>query len=206
MTRGILTTALGLGIWLLGSVVGDGLAAQEDRPQDRAALRALRDTAVKAINARDFPTIATLVHPSFSIVTVDQQRFKSLPEFQAYWQALFQGANAPLRSLALRPETELTRFPSEDLALSDGTSADTYTFTDGDSRVMQVRWSAVSQKVDGQWKLATVHIGTNLFDNPVLHAATRTARKTTAGAAAGALVVGGFVGVWIGRRRSSRRR
>lgn len=205
MTRGILTTTLALGLWLLGSVLGDGLAAQEDRPQDRAALRTLRDTAVKAINGRDFSTIATLVHPSFSIIVVDQQRFKSLPEFQAYWQALFQGASAPLRSLALRPETELTRFLSGDLALSHGTSTDTYAFSDGDTRVMQVRWSAVSQKVAGQWKLVNVHIGANLFDNPVLHAATGKAQKTAAGAAAGALVVGGVLGVWIGRRRSSRR-
>jgi hypothetical protein len=47
---------------------------------------------------------------------------------------------------------------------------DTYDFSDGDTRTMASRWSAVVVKKGGKWKLASLHIGVNAFDNPVLSA------------------------------------
>jgi uncharacterized protein (TIGR02246 family) len=204
MRRHGLATILALALSVLGGAAGGGAAAQEDRPQDRAALRALRDAAAAAINARDFAAVAGVVHPDLTVVTVDQQRFQGLPAFQAYWQGLFQGPRAPLRSITLRPDTEDTRFLGEDLALSHGTSTDAYAFTDGDTRTMKVRWSAVTRRVDGQWRLLSVHIGTDLFDNPVLQAAAGRARRVAAGAAALGLVAGAAVGFLVGRRRAPR--
>ena len=196
---------LAVGLCLASGLTGDGPAAQEDRSEDRAALRTLRDAGARALNARDFAAAAALLHPEFTIVTVDQQRFNGLPAFQAYWQGLFQGPQASLRSVTLAPETETTRFLGEDVAVSQGTSSDTYVFADGDTRVMKARWSAVSQKVDGQWKLRHVHIGTSLFDNPVLHAATRVAWRTAIGAGLIALIVGLGAGFLLGRRSGARR-
>jgi uncharacterized protein (TIGR02246 family) len=197
-------TTMCLTFWLVIATTGGGPAAQEDRPQDRQALRSLRDTTVKAMNAKDFQAIGSVLHKDFDLITVDQQRFTSLPAFQAYWTGLFQGEKAALRSLTLNPTTESTRFLSDDIAMSQGTSLDTYVFADGDTRQMKVRWDAVSQRVDGQWKIVAVHIGTDLFDNPVLQAAKAAATKMGAGALVVGLIVGAAAGGLWGRRSARR--
>jgi ketosteroid isomerase-like protein len=159
--------------------------------------------AVKgAFNARDFNALASVLHRDFSAVTADQQRFTSLPAFRSYWENLFQGV---FKRVTVNPTAdELTSFLGEDVGLSTGTSTDTWELTNGDSRVMNVRWTAIVQKVDGQWKVRAVHIGTNLLDNPVLHAAKRTATQVAIATLMGGLVVGGLLGVLIGRRRSAK--
>jgi uncharacterized protein (TIGR02246 family) len=203
LTRGLaMVAATGL---LVHLGAGAGLA-QDARAQDHAALRALRDTVAKAISAKDFAALGSVLHKDFVLITVEQQKFKSLPEFRAYWEGLFSGPKAALRSIALQPESdELTRFVADDIGIAHGTSTDTYEFSDGDRRVMKVRWTAVVQKVDGQWKLVSAHVGTSLFDNPVLDAAKRTAWWTAAGALAAGLLVGGVAGVIGGRRRAAPR-
>ena len=197
-----LTITLVTAIWALVHLAGGPVAAQDARQQDHEALRALRDTVAKAISAKDFDALGRVLHKDFVLVTVDQRKFKTLPEFKAYWEGLLVGPQAVLRSITLKPETDdLTRFLAEDVGIAHGTSTDTYEFTGGDRRVMKVRWTGVVQKADGQWKLVSAHVGTDLFDNPVLEAAKRSGTWTAAGALAVGLVVGGVVGVIAGRRR-----
>ena len=199
LTMLCLATAL-----LLGSV--ERPLAQDARPQDHEALRGLMQSVKTAFNSRDFTALAAVLHPKFSAVTVDQRRFTSLPEFRSYWENLFQGEKAIVRRVTINPTADdLTSFLADDIGLSTGTSADTWEFARGDTRVMNVRWTAVVQKTDGQWKLRAVHIGTNLLDNPVLDAAKGTARKVAIATLVGGVVVGGALGVVMGRRSARKR-
>jgi ketosteroid isomerase-like protein len=192
--------------WLLAQLAVTPAVGQDARAPDHAALRALRDTVARAIGARDFAALSSVLHKEFVLITVDQQKFKSLPELKAYWEGLFSGSRAPLRSITLQPESDdLTRFLADDVGIAHGTSADTYELAGGDRRVMRVRWTGVVQKVDGQWKLVSAHVGTSLFDNPVLEAAKRRAMWTAAGALAAGLAIGGVAGVVGGRRRATAR-
>ncbi|HMB29788.1 MAG TPA: DUF4440 domain-containing protein, partial [Blastocatellia bacterium] len=70
-----------------------------------------------------------------------------------------------------------------------------YVFTDGDTRVMTSRWTATLYKDNGKWKILNVHIGANLFDNPVIMALKSWIYKVGVGAG----VAGGLLGFVLGR-------
>ena len=55
------------------------------------------------------------------------------------------------------------------LGIAYGHSTDQYTLRDDSQFTLNTRWSATLVKGDaGQWQLASLHVSTNLFDNPVL--------------------------------------
>jgi ketosteroid isomerase-like protein len=176
--------------------------AQDARARDHEDLRAVLRTVTQALNAKDFQALADALDRDFSVTTVDQRRFRSLPEFRAYWESLFAGERAVVRRVTINPTADdLTMFLAEDVGVSTGTSDDVWEFTDGDVRTMKVRWTAVVRRTDGRWKLAAAHVGTNLLDNPVLDAAKQAAWKLAAGLGAAGLVVGALAGFAVARRR-----
>jgi hypothetical protein len=160
-------------------------------------------TVTDAMNARNIDAMAPLIHDKFSITTVDQQVFTNLNDFKAYFDGLFAGDNAPLKSVTFNPTADaLTEFVNENIGLSRGASTDTYVFNDGDTRVMNSRWTATLFKDGGKWKILNVHIGVNLLDNPVVAAIKNRLYAVGIGAAVAGLLLG--LGLaWLARRRTA---
>lgn len=176
-------------------------AQAADRADDHAALRAMLAKGADALNTRKFDGIVPILHPAFTIVTVDNQKFVGADEFRKYYQGLFEGPQAVLNKIEVRLDAdELTRFLDVNTGVVYGTSRDTYHFKDGDTREMKTRWTAVTQKDAGGWKLVNVHFSANLLDNPVLDAAQSFAKKLSAGAAAAGIVIGALLMLLLRRR------
>jgi hypothetical protein len=172
-------------------VVSCSRAMAEVRNQDHEQLRALLRTATEAMNSGNFDALAPLFYERFSITTVDQRLFTNLADFKAYYEGLTTGPDAPLKSITIRPEADaLTEFVGDNVGLSHGTSTDTYYFSDGDTRDMTSRWTATLYKDNGKWKILNVHIGANLFDNPVVSSLKSTIYKVGAVALAVGLLIG----------------
>jgi hypothetical protein len=170
-----------------------------NREQDHEELRALLRTAREAVNAKNFDALKPLFHERFSITTVDQKLFTNFDDFKAHFATLFNGANAPLKSITFNPEADaLTEFVGDSIGLSHGTSTDTYNFTDGDTRTMTSRWTATLMKDNGKWKILNLHIGADILDNPVTTAAKGYVYKVGLGAALGGLLLG-FIVAWVMR-------
>ena len=175
-------------------------SAGQSREADHEALRALLRQATEAVNNKNFDALKPLFHDRFSVTTVDQKLFTSFADFKQYFADLFNGPNAPLKSIIFKPEADaLTEFVGDNLGLSHGTSTDTYNFTDGDTRTMTSRWTATLIKDNGAWKILNLHIGTNLLDNPVTAAAKSYVYKAGIGAGLGGLLLG-FLLAWVMRR------
>jgi ketosteroid isomerase-like protein len=170
--------------------VVSGVHAQ-DRERDHDELRAMLKAVTEAMNSRNIDAIAPLFHDRFSITTVDQQAFTNLADFKAYFNGLFTGDKAPLKSVTFNPTADaLTEFVGADIGLSRGASNDTYVFSDGETRVMASRWTATLYKDNGKWKILNVHIGANLFDNPFVTALKGWLYKVGAGAGVAGLLLG----------------
>lgn len=179
-------------------------AAQEERKADHDQLRELMKRGAEALNTRKLDIMAPYLHPDFTIVTADNRKLRGLPEFKQYWNGLFEGKDAVLKSIETKLETDdLARFLDDDSGVSFGTSDDRYTFNDGDVRQMKSRWSAVVQKDGDTWKLVSVHFSANLLDNPVLDAARKAAQKTAPISGAIGIAVGLAIGFLL-RRRGAR--
>ena len=175
----------------------------QDRRQDHDELRAMLKTVTDAMNSRDIDAIAPLFHDKFSITTVDQRVFTNLNDFKTYFNGLFTGDKVSLKGATFSPVADaLTEFVGEEIGLSRGVSTDTYVFTDGETRVMTSRWTATLYKDNGKWKILNVHIGANIFDNPVVTAIKSWIYKAGVGAGIAGLLLGFGLARLTRRKRS----
>lgn len=178
-------------------------ASAQDRNADHQELRSMLKSVTEAMNSRNIDAIAPLFHNQFSITTVDQQVFTDLPSFKTYFTGLFSGEKAALKSVTFAPTADdLTTFVGENIGLSHGSSTDTYVFADGETRVMTSRWTATLYKEGGKWRVLNVHIGANLFDNPVVGALKSWLYKIGAAAAVAGLLIGFLFGQLSRRKRA----
>lgn len=195
---------LALCSFLLSSALLAQAPAPADREADHNALRAMLTKSMEALNTRNFDGMVPLLHPKFTIITVDNQKFVGVEAFKKYYLGLFDGPNAMLTKMETRlAADELTLFLDDDTGIAYGTSQDTFHFKDGDVRTMNTRWTAVTQKEGGQWKLVNAHFSANLLDNPVLDASKSYAKKLAIGAAIGGIVIGALVALLLRRKQSA---
>jgi hypothetical protein len=107
----------------------------------------------------------------FAFVTIDQTVITNRQGISAYYDRMLKGKDAPLAAMTSKPEADiLTRFVGDNAGYCYGRSSDTFTLKDKRVFTLDVRWSALVVKQDGQWKAALIHTGVDLLDNPVLTA------------------------------------
>jgi uncharacterized protein (TIGR02246 family) len=145
------------------------MAQSADREADHDALRQLMKKTTAAINAQDLGALSSCMARDFVFVTIDQTVITNREGITAYYDRMLKGKDAPIASLACKPEAEiLTRFVGENAGYCYGKSTDVYTLKDKRLFTLDVRWSSTVVKEDGQWKIATAHTGVDFMDNPVL--------------------------------------
>jgi hypothetical protein len=95
---------------------------------------------------------------------------------------------------------ELSQIYTGTFAVTRGSTKEHYELADGRGFDLKGRWTGVSIKEDGQWKMLAVHTGTNFLDNPVLAAIEKSVAWVGAGAGAIGLLIGFLLGRWRRRR------
>jgi len=76
-----------------------------------------------------------------------------------------------------------------DIAVADGTTADEFFPWKRGVFKFDSNWSGTMAKIDGQWKLVSLHLSTNVFNNPLLDEYKQTLWYVGAGAFVAGLVV-----------------
>ncbi|BAY21198.1 hypothetical protein NIES2100_09480 [Calothrix sp. NIES-2100] len=161
-------------------------SALADNNQEISAIIRTREIALQALNDRNFSQIAPYLHPTFTITTVDNQVFHKVPEFEKYWNQQF---NNTIKDINMNIQGEPVRtFLSPETVVSAGDAIASFSFKDGKTADMAMRWTAVLQKLQEKWTIQSLHFSSNLLDNPVLNAAKKL--RWIVGIAAG---VGGFL-------------
>ena len=174
--------------------------AQDPREADHQELRQMLATVRDAINAQQIEKLEPLLAEKFSIILADAQLVTSLKDLKAYYQRLIDPGSGVLKSLTVNPSAdELSQFIAPDVAVCHGTSSDTFVLTNGTTRVLPSRWTAVLVKVNGAWKISALQIGANILDNPILDEHKRAAKQIAIASAAVGLALG-VVGFVVGRR------
>lgn len=187
-------------IVLSGAATAD--TGNPDRTKDHEALRAILAKGAEALNSRNLDVVAPMLHPGFTIITVDNQKAVGIEAFRKYYEGLFEGPGAMLSKIEVRPVAdEETRFLDADSGVVYGTSDETFHFKDGDVRTMKTRWSATVQKDGDAWKLVSVHFSASVLDNPLLAAAKSFAMKLAIGALVAGLLAGALLMLLLRRKR-----
>jgi len=175
-------------------------AADDNREADHVALRALRDKVATAIDKQDITALASCFAKAFAFTTVNQTVVTNEAQMQEFFDRMFRSSDALVTSMKTEPTADIpTRFLDTNTGVCYGSSKDTYTMKSGQVVEMNIRWSATVVKENGEWKIAVAHIGTDFLNNPVLDGVKAFVKKIGFGAGLGGLLVGGLLGVMIGR-------
>jgi len=185
------------GVIGLSTILVPAAMAAVNQP-DLAAIAQMREAAVKALNTRDFAKVKPLLHPDFTITTVDNRVFHTAEDFEKYWTEQLSG---PIKTIAMELTVDPQRvFLSPETEVAYGDAIASFSFADGNVAKMTMRWTAVVQKFQGKWTLQSIHFSSNLLDNPVLTAAQQGGRMIAIATAAAALLLGAG-GMWLLRRK-----
>jgi len=119
---------------------------------------------------------------------------------RAYFNKMTQGPERVVESFSAEVNVdELTILYGGDTGIAFGSAIQHYKLTNGLKLDAKTRWTATFVKEDGRWLIAGLHVSANLFDNPLLTMAKRTA-YWAGGIGA---VVGLLIGILVARKRKS---
>lgn len=157
--RAILVTFL---LYCLHSTVFANVAVNEDKTQ----LLALKTVFEQAVADNQMQRLRPYLAPGFSLVMFTDNEFTDFDVFLQQWQAsrerLLQGGRYQMQ---LQPET--TQFIN-DIALARGNALHQLQTGDGKQFEFSTHWTALLQRIDGQWRLLRIHASTSPFDNPIV--------------------------------------
>ena len=153
---------------------------QEDPAHNE--LRALKKEFLKAYNDGDMDKVISYLDDNVVVTWQNGKVSQGPKEVKAFYEKMTKGPDRIVEKSTIQPEADaLSVLYSEGdpfkskfvVAIAWGHSKDHYQLTDGTQFDQDTRWSATVIKKDGKWKVASIHISVNLFDNPILHLAIR---------------------------------
>ena len=168
-----------------------------------AELRLLRQHMEDAMNARDIDSILEGVADDVVFTTMNDDVVRGKENIRSYFNKMMTGPDARVKEVKTHFEVdELTILYGEPgssrFGVAYGHSDDEYTLADGTTFEVSPRWSATMMRDEQSWKIVNFHYSVNMFNNPVIS----QAMKKIAFISLGALVLGLFIGFFVGRRRA----
>jgi len=180
------TTLLSLSLLLFGlqakAVIVPPLDPSGGRIEDRQQLRTLLEGMEAGINQLDIEALLKLAQPGVIITWQNGEASRGHEQVRAYYSRMIKGAAPIVRKLSTTATLGGPAVFYGDTAVAYGTTVDRYELADGLDFTLNANWSTTVVKTDGQWKVASLHFSTNLFDNALLNAAKRFAWYAAGGA------------------------
>jgi ketosteroid isomerase-like protein len=179
------------------------IAAEEPDHEIHQELRGILATVQTSVNSANFDAMLPVLSKDIRATTITQEVMSGHQEVSAYFKKWF-GPGGFLKKLEMQLTADALTELSADKTwgVVRGSAIESYTLADGRKYDMKSRWTAtVVKEADGQWRLRTIHFGTNFLDNPILDAAKAAVVKYAALSGGIALLGGGLLGFFLGRRK-----
>jgi ketosteroid isomerase-like protein len=177
------------------------VSSQAPPPKDEAVhneLRVLRDGLIDAMNKGDIERELAYMHPNVVVTWHNAEVSRGRDGVRAYLTRMLSGPNRVVSSYSATVDVnELTILYGGATGISFGSAVEHFKLNDGKMLDLPARWSATLVKGGDKWLIASLHASDNLFDNPMLSIAKRTAYWT----GGVCLVLGLIAGFALGRRR-----
>jgi ketosteroid isomerase-like protein len=182
---------------------GQNAAGRDAEDVAHAELRKFRDALVAAVSKNDLNDIAKLLDDDVVVTWQDGTTSRKPQGVREYYERMMTGPNRTVQRVEIDPSVDELTHLYGDTGVATGASRDLFVLADGRELHFDTRWTATVVKKQGDWRLASIHLSTSVFDNPVLKLAIRTTLFWS-------LVVGlplafalGFLTCrwWMGRRR-----
>jgi ketosteroid isomerase-like protein len=179
------------------------LASEEADHEIHQELRGILLTVQNAVNSGNYDAMLPVLSKDIEATTITQEVMSGHQEVSAYFKKWF-GPGGFLKKLQMQFTADALTELSADKTwgVVRGSAIESYTLADGRTYDMKSRWTAtVVKEADGKWRLRTIHFGTNFLDNPILDTAKQAVVKYAAVSGVAGLLVGGFLGLLLARRK-----
>jgi ketosteroid isomerase-like protein len=145
-----------------------------DEEADHNALRKLRATYEDAVNHNDLAKLKPVLADGFTGVMISGDEVKSFEDLEAFWKRAWDliGAGGSYHVKVITDETEFFG----DIGISRGYAEEVYHTAAGKDYSVRPRWTAVTRRQNGEWKIFRVHAGLNPMDNVLIREMVRRAQ------------------------------
>ncbi len=191
MKMKLITAALACAFTLTAS-------AQEDPAHNE--LRAVRDGLLAGMNSGDIEAQLAFLHPNVIVTWHNAEVSRGRDGVRKYLDRMLNGPSKVVEKFGAEVTVdELSILYGGDTALAFGSAQEHFTLAGGKQFDFTGRWSATLVKDGGKWLIASLHTSDNLFDNPLLNAATKALWWV-----GGGTFLAGALGGWLLGRRGRR--
>jgi ketosteroid isomerase-like protein len=177
------------------------MTAQTDTHQeDRQKLLKILGYVEEAINAQDIEGLIRLMSPDCTVTWWNAEISRGHDDIRAYYRKMVKDPGRYIDRYTTQAKLgDHARFVGSggDVALAEGSMVDEFSSVIRGPFKLNSRWSATAARTNGEWKIVSLHLSSNVFTNVLISDLTKAIWMT----GAAALVAGGFAGFFLGRRR-----
>lgn len=169
---------------------------------DRVQLLKVFREMEAAINAQDVDRMNAQMLPDATVTWLNGEVSRGHAEIKAYYDRMVKGEQRILDkyTTAAKVAAHARFFGHGEVAVADGTMEDDFYPVSRKPFHLSSRWSATAAKANGEWKVAALHLSTNVFTNDLMAEAKSAVVYAGVGGAAGGLLLG-----WLAARFTRRR-
>ena len=199
--------------------VGGGYAAAADsdpHAADRKELLKVFHEIEAGINAQDVDRMVAQMDTAATVTWLNGEVSRGHAEIKAYYGRMVKGEKRILDkyTTAAKVAAPARFFGHGEVAVADGTTVDSFYPVARGPFSLDSNWTATCAKINGQWKVVSLHLSSNVFTNSLIAEAKQAVWYAGGGAALGGILrgvalseqfkdLGGILlGWWIGRRKS----
>ena len=181
---------------------GNARAADPDPHEaERKQLLAVFAEVEGSINDQNIDRMLAQMDDNVTVIWLNAEVSRGKDEVKAYYRRMVGGENAILKKYLTKAKVGAPAKFYGDIAVADGSAADEFYPNARGVFRLDSRWSAALVRKSGEWKIVSLHLSSNVFNNPLLDEIKADIVK--------AAVVGFVVGlvlmyliVWLMRRRA----
>lgn len=173
------------------------LAADADpHEEDRKALLKVFREMEAAINDQNVDRMTAQMHPLGTITWWNAEISRGHDEIKAYYHRMVKGEKRYINRYTTEAKVGAPArfFGGGEVAVADGTTEDKFFPVARDPFQLSSRWSATATRHEGQWRIAALHLSSNVFTNSLINEAKDAVTYVGVGTGTGGLIVGFLIG------------
>ena len=168
---------------------------------DRQALIKVFQEIEAGINDQNIERMVAQMTPDATVTWLNGEVSRGHDEIRRYYQRMVKGSDRILNKYTTVAKLgQHARFFG-DVAVADGTMQDSFIPVTRKPFALSSNWTSTSAKINGQWKVVSLHLSANAFNNNLLDEAKSAAILTAGAGTLSGLVLAGFICWW--RKRAA---
>lgn len=166
---------------------------------DRKQLLHLMHEVESAINEQNIDRMLAQFADDATVTWLNAEVSRGKAEIKAYYQRMVGAEGTILKKYLTKASLGAPARFYGDIAVAQGSTADEFFPWKRDVFKFDSRWSGTMAKTDGQWKLVSLHLSSNVFTNPLTAEYEQMIRYVGAGAFAAGLLLMFLLMRWLRR-------